>query len=61
MARYAEVSRTVIDVLRSYSPRVEKASVDEAYLDAMGLERLFGPVEEDVYKRQSLCKAKVIL
>ena len=46
MARYAEVSRTVIDVLRSYSPRVEKASVDEAYLDAMGLERLFGPVED---------------
>lgn len=36
MARYAEVSRTVIDVLRSYSPRVEKASVDEAYLDATG-------------------------
>ena len=25
MARYAEVSRTVIDVLRSYSPRVEKS------------------------------------
>ena len=46
MARYAEVSRTVIDVLRSYSPRVEKASVDEAYLDATGLERLFGPVED---------------
>lgn len=46
MARYAEVSRTVIDVLRSYSPRVEKASVDEAYLDATGLERLFGPVQD---------------
>ena len=46
MARYAEVSRTVIDVLRSYSPRVEKASVDEAYLDATGLERLFGPVHQ---------------
>ena len=43
MARYAEVSRTVIDVLLSYSPRVEKASVDEAYLDATGLNGSFWP------------------
>ena len=34
-----------MDILRRYSPRVEQASVDEAYLDATGLERLFGPVE----------------
>lgn len=46
MARYAEVSRHIMEVLHGYSPRVEQASVDEAYLDATGLERLFGPVED---------------
>lgn len=45
MARYVEVSRCVQAVLHQFSPRVEQASVDEAYLDATGLERLFGPVE----------------
>ena len=45
MARYVEVSRRVQEILHRFSPRVEQASVDEAYLDATGLERLFGPVE----------------
>lgn len=45
MARYVAVSHQIMDVLRQYSPLVEQASVDEAYLDATGLERLFGPVE----------------
>ncbi len=45
MERYKEVSRRVQEVLRGFSPRVEQASVDEAYLDVTGLERLFGPVE----------------
>lgn len=44
--RYAEVSRMVMAVLHDFSPVVEQASVDEAYLDATGLERLFGPVDE---------------
>ena len=45
MHRYAEVSALVRSVLSDFSPKVEMASVDEAYLDATGLERLFGPVE----------------
>ncbi|SBW01280.1 DNA polymerase IV [uncultured delta proteobacterium] len=45
MARYAEVSRTIMAVLQNFSPVVEKASVDEAFLDATGLHRVFGPVE----------------
>ena len=46
MARYVEVSNTIMDVLQGFSPLVEKASVDEAYLDATGLHRVFGPVED---------------
>jgi len=46
MGRYKEVSRRVMAVLGEFSPLVEQASVDEAYLDGTGLERLFGPVEE---------------
>lgn len=44
--RYAEVSHQVMDVLQNFSPLVQQASVDEAYLDVTGLERLFGPPEE---------------
>lgn len=44
-ARYAEVSRQTMQVLQQFSPTIEQASIDEAYLDASGLERLFGPVE----------------
>ena len=46
MRRYAEMSALVRETIEHFSPKVEMASVDEAYLDATGLERLFGPVEE---------------
>ena len=45
-ARYAELSRAVMAALAEFSPLVEQASVDEAYVDATGLERLFGSLEE---------------
>ncbi len=41
-ARYKEISQKVMDVLGNYSPVVEKASIDEAYLDITGTEKLFG-------------------
>ncbi len=44
--RYGEVSQRVMRVLGDFSPLVEQASVDEAYLDVSGLERLFGPPED---------------
>ena len=46
MRRYAEMSGIVRETISRFSPLVEMASVDEAYLDVTGLERLFGPVEE---------------
>lgn len=44
-SRYSEVSRKVMDALRSFTPVVEQASIDEAYLDAGGLGRRFAGVE----------------
>ncbi|MBZ5724505.1 MAG: DNA polymerase IV [Acidobacteriia bacterium] len=41
--RYSEYSHKVYDVLLSFSPLVEMASIDEAYLDMTGTERLHGP------------------
>jgi len=41
--RYRECSQQVFEVLRAFSPLVEMASIDEAYLDMTGTERLHGP------------------
>lgn len=41
--RYSQVSKQVMEVFASFSPLVEQASIDEAYLDGSGLEKLFGP------------------
>jgi DNA polymerase-4 len=45
MERYARVSRQIMGRLETLSPVVEKVSIDEAYLDVSGLERLVGPPE----------------
>ena len=41
--RYREYSEKVYGVLGSFSPLIEMASVDEAYLDMTGTDRLHGP------------------
>jgi DNA polymerase IV len=41
--RYRECSEKVYEVLAAFSPQVEMASIDEAYLDMTGTERLHGP------------------
>ncbi len=41
--RYVEYSHKVYEVLKRFSPQVEMASIDEAYLDMTGTERLHGP------------------
>jgi DNA polymerase IV len=41
--RYREYSRKIFGVLTRFSPQVEMASIDEAYLDLTGTERLWGP------------------
>ncbi len=46
MFRYARESRNVMNVLESISPVVEPVSIDEAFVDVTGLEKLFGKPEQ---------------
>jgi DNA polymerase-4 len=48
--RYRDYSHRVHKVLGEFSPQVEMASVDEAYLDLSGTERLLGPPLEAAHK-----------
>jgi DNA polymerase-4 len=43
MEKYRRISQQVFRVLDSVTPTVEAASIDEAYLDVSGLEKLVGP------------------
>jgi DNA polymerase-4 len=42
MRRYREVSRVAMHCLQEFSPLVEQVSVDEAFIDLTGTDKLFG-------------------
>lgn len=44
--QYVACSRRMMKLLEEYSPTVEPYSIDEAFLDMSGTEKLFGPPEE---------------
>ncbi len=46
MAAYSEASEAVFKIFRDTSPLVEPLSIDEAFIDVSGLERLVGPDTE---------------
>lgn len=55
--RYREYSHKVFEVLGRFSPQVEMASIDEAYLDLTGTGRLFGPAFQAAHKLHHAVKA----
>lgn len=40
--RYTEISATIMEVFEDFSPQVEAISLDEAFIDLSGSERIFG-------------------
>jgi len=46
MQRYGEVSDQVMEILLSFSPQMQQISVDEAFLDLSGCQRIFGAAEQ---------------
>ena len=48
--RYSEYSAKVFEILKRYSPLVEPMSLDEAFVDLTGCERLHGPVLKSAEK-----------
>jgi len=46
MERYLQLSREVMAILAEFTPHMQQISVDEAFLDLTGTERLFGPARE---------------
>jgi DNA polymerase-4 len=43
MRRYGTESKRIFEILRRFTPLVQGISLDEAFLDVSGTERLFGP------------------
>src|SRR5580704_19645684 len=60
-ARYREYSGRVFEVLNRFSPLVEMASIDEAYLDMTGTERLHGPPLRAAHALHETMKAETRL
>jgi DNA polymerase IV len=59
--RYRECSEKVYKVLTSFSPQVEMASIDEAYLDMTGTARLHGPPLKAAHKLHQRMKEETRL
>jgi DNA polymerase-4 len=59
--RYMDYSGRVYKILQSFSPRVEMASIDEAYLDLTGTERLHGPPLRAAHRLHALVKQETDL
>src|ERR1700680_4743477 len=59
--RYRECSEKVFKVLTAFSPQVEMASIDEAYLDMTGTARLHGPPLKAAHALHGRIKDKTLL
>lgn len=58
MKRYCEVSASIMEILKNFSPDVNALSIDEASVDLTGTEKLFGPPEKTAEKIRTEIKSK---
>lgn len=58
MERYSELSYQIMNIFRNYSPDVDQMSIDEAFIDITGTEKLFGPPLETAKKIKAEVKEK---
>jgi DNA polymerase-4 len=61
MKRYQEVSQKVMAILEAVSPLVEQVSVDEAFIDLAGTERLHGDATQTARKIKGRIYAEACL
>jgi Nucleotidyltransferase/DNA polymerase involved in DNA repair len=54
--RYSEKSKQVMSILREVAPEMIQASIDEAYLDMTGTEKLYGPGPKTAHRLQDRIK-----
>ena len=59
--RYRDYSRKIYKILKGFSPQVDMASVDEAYMDLTGTERLHGPPLAAAHQLHSAVKRETEL
>ncbi len=59
--RYMDYSARVYKILQKFSPKVEMASIDEAYLDLSGTERLHGPPLRAAHRLHAMVKSETDL
>ena len=67
MSRYVEISKAVFEIFNSYTPMIEKLSIDEAFLEVSGSTALFGSpiviaqkIRNDVFQKIGItCSAGV--
>ncbi len=56
MELYSRYSHTVTDIIREKAPVVEKASIDEFYLDISGMDRYFGSLKWSTELTETITK-----
>ena len=61
LRKYAEVSQKIREIFERFTPLIEPLSLDEAFLDVTGSERLFGPAESIGRAIQSAIKDELRL
>lgn len=61
MERYKEVSGNIMSILKKFTPLVEQVSIDEAFMDITGCERLFGSVRQVGIRIKQEIKDTVLL